>query len=63
MKRKSKKADAARIQKAVSGLQIPMMAIPKLYAHAEKMIAEGATDEQLAQGVREYLFLTSPIPS
>ena len=51
---KQDKINAARIQRAVTGMQIPMLTIPRLYAHAEKMIAEGASDEQLHNGVRAF---------
>jgi hypothetical protein len=40
--------NAARIQRAVTGLQIPMMQITTLYKLAEQRIAEGATDLELA---------------
>ncbi|MGX9944910.1 hypothetical protein ACTG4Q_20830 [Bradyrhizobium denitrificans] len=52
--KKQEAADAARIQRAVTGMLIPMTSIPKLYAHAEKLIADGADDEQLANGVRAF---------
>ncbi|MDB5603450.1 MAG: hypothetical protein JWP25_350 [Bradyrhizobium sp.] len=52
---KHDKINAARIQRAVTGMLIPMMTIPRLYAHAEKLIAEGADDVQLANGVRAFL--------
>jgi hypothetical protein len=55
MKKRTSKKDAARIQRAVTGLLIPMMTIPKLYAHAEQLIADGADDDQLAVGVRKFL--------
>jgi hypothetical protein len=53
--KKQQAIDDARIQRAVSGMLIPMLSIPKIYAHAEKLIAEGADDEQLANGVRAFL--------
>jgi hypothetical protein len=53
--KKQEAADAARIQRAVTGMLIPMMTIPKLYAHAEKLIADGADDAQLAAGIRRFL--------
>jgi hypothetical protein len=52
---KQDKINAARIQRAVTGMLIPMMTITSLYAHAEKLIAEGADDAQLANGVRSFL--------
>jgi hypothetical protein len=55
MKKRTSKADAARIQRAVTGLLIPMMTIAKLYAHAEQLIADGADDAALAAGIRQYL--------
>jgi hypothetical protein len=54
-KRKTSKADAARIQRAVTGLIIPIMTIPRLYAHAKQLIADGADDDQLAAGIRQFL--------
>lgn len=54
-KRKTSKADAARIQRAVTGLIIPIMTIPRLYAHAEQLIADGADDAALAAGIRTFL--------
>ena len=57
MKKRTSKKDAARIQRAVTGLLIPMMTIPKLYAHAEQLIADGVDDAQLAAGVRQFLGL------
>ena len=55
--RKSKQAkiDAARIQRAVTGLMISVMAIPRIYAHAEKLIADGVDDIALAKGIRTFL--------
>ena len=49
MKRKSKqdKINAARIQCAVTGLQIPMMQIPALYRYMEQALAMGADDQDL----------------
>ena len=55
MARRSKKADAARIQRAVTGILIPMTSIVRVYAHAEKLIAEGADDIQLASGIRAFM--------
>jgi hypothetical protein len=34
---------------------ISMMSITRVYAHAEKLIAEGATDDQLKAGIRNFL--------
>ncbi|WP_316196636.1 hypothetical protein [Bradyrhizobium sp. SZCCHNS3053] len=53
--KKQEKLDAARIQKAVTGFLIPMLHIPKIYAHAEKLIGEGVSDEQLRNGVAAYM--------
>jgi hypothetical protein len=55
MKKRTSKQDAARIQRAVTGLTISMMSITRVYAHAEKLIAEGATDDQLKAGIRNFL--------
>jgi hypothetical protein len=44
-----------RIQRAINRLQIPMMQISKLAEHARAMIAQGATDEQLRDGVVQFL--------
>jgi hypothetical protein len=52
--KKQEAVDASRIQRAVVGMLIPMSSITKLYAHAEKLIAEGLDDTQLANGVRTY---------
>jgi putative aminopeptidase FrvX len=53
--KKQQASDAARIQRAVTGMLIPVMSIPKIYTHAEKLIADGADDEQLANGVRAFM--------
>lgn len=50
-----KKERAARIQRAVTGHVIDMMAIPRVYAHAEKLIDEGADDAELAAGIAKFL--------
>jgi integrase len=47
--------DSARIHRAVDGLHIPTMGFTRLYAHAQEMIFDGADDEQLAAGVRQFL--------
>jgi hypothetical protein len=47
--------DRARIQRAVTGLIIPIMSIGTLSRKLEKMIAEGASDEALAAGAKEFL--------
>jgi hypothetical protein len=52
---KRKSVNAARIQRAVIGLQIPMMQITALYALAEQRIAEGATDQELAATCRAFI--------
>lgn len=52
---KQDKINAARIQRAITGLLIPIMIIPKLYKHAEGLIAAGADDAQLASGIRAFL--------
>ncbi|SDK43142.1 hypothetical protein [Bradyrhizobium ottawaense] len=52
---KQSKVDAARIQRAVTGILIPMTSITRVYAHAEKLIAEGADDDHLANGIRVFL--------
>ena len=55
MKKRTSKQDAARIQRAVTGLMISMMSITRVYAHAEQLIAEGANDDQLKAGIRNFL--------
>lgn len=55
MSRRKKSETEARIQRAVTGMIIPMMAIPDLYRHAEQLIADGADDEALATGVRKFM--------
>jgi hypothetical protein len=56
-KRKPKQSDidAARIQRAVTGILIPMTSIIRVYAHAEKLIGEGADDIALANGIRAFV--------
>ncbi|MEH2517431.1 hypothetical protein V1279_003004 [Bradyrhizobium sp. AZCC 1610] len=58
MRKRTKKqqaADAARIQRAVTGVLIPMTSITAVYAFAEQLIADGADDAQLAAGVRKFI--------
>jgi len=55
MKKRTSKQDAARIQRAVTGLMISLTSITRVYAHAEKLIAEGVTDDQLKAGIRSFL--------
>lgn len=52
---KQDKINAARIQNAITRLQIPMMQITALYRHAEQQIAAGVTDEQLRAAVQQFL--------
>jgi hypothetical protein len=52
---KRKSGNAARIQRAVTGLQIPMMQITALYNVAEQRIAQGATDQELAEACRAFI--------
>ncbi len=49
------KIDADRIQRAITGVILSMTAIPRIYAHAEKLIAEGADDAQLKAGIRQFV--------
>ncbi|WP_315740071.1 MULTISPECIES: hypothetical protein [unclassified Bradyrhizobium] len=53
--KRQQKIDADRIQRAITGMILSMTAIPRIYAHAEKLIEDGATDEQLKAGIRQYL--------
>jgi len=53
--KKQDKIDAARIQRAVTGLMIPMMVIPKLYSYLKQRIAEGADDTQLAAAAQHFV--------
>jgi hypothetical protein len=53
--KKQKDIDAARIQRAVTGILIPMTSITRVYAHAEKLIANGADDIELVNGIRAIL--------
>jgi hypothetical protein len=58
MKKRTKKqeaADAARIQRAVTGILIPMTSITRVYAHAEKLIADGVDDTELTNRIRAFL--------
>jgi hypothetical protein len=54
-KKRTSKADAARIQRAVTGLMISLTTLTRVYAHAEQLIADGADDAALAAGIRQYL--------
>jgi hypothetical protein len=49
------KVDAARIQRAVTGMLIPMTSIPRVYAHAETLIAAGVDDTELTNRIRAFL--------
>jgi hypothetical protein len=53
--KKQKDIDAARIQRAVTGILIPMTSITRVYAHAEKLIANGSDDIELVNGIRAIL--------
>lgn len=53
--KKQQNIDAARIQRAVTGMLIPMTSIPRVYKHAEKLIADGADDTELVNGIRAVL--------
>jgi hypothetical protein len=53
--KKQQAIDAARIQRAVTGILIPMSAIPPLYKHAEQLIAGGADDTALRAGVCKFM--------
>jgi hypothetical protein len=44
----------ARINRAVVGFQIPMLAIPKLYSMLEALIASGASDDELKVAVAGF---------
>jgi hypothetical protein len=44
-----------RIQRAVTGLLVPLLQVTALYRFAEQRIAEGATDEQLAASCAEFI--------
>lgn len=55
---KSKSAErvnTARIQRAITGLQIPMMSIVRLGKCCDQWIAEGASDEQLAANCAAFV--------
>ncbi|MCS3881102.1 hypothetical protein [Bradyrhizobium elkanii] len=53
--KKQQALDDARIQRAVTGMIIPMMSIPALHRHAEDLIAKGVDDTALAAGVRKFM--------
>lgn len=53
--KKQQAIDAARIQRAVANILIPMSAITPLYKHAEKLIAAGADDAALRAGVCKFM--------
>jgi hypothetical protein len=53
--KKQAKLNTARIQRAVTGFQIPIMSIVALNKRLETAIAQGATDDQLSQVVAEFL--------
>lgn len=44
-----------RIQDAITGLQIPMLQIPALYKFARDLISTGVHDDNLRQGVEEWV--------
>jgi hypothetical protein len=52
--KKQQAIDAARIQRAVTGILIPMMEIPRIYKHAEGLIAAGADDAALRAGICKF---------
>lgn len=53
MAKLTKKMIEARINRAVIGFQIPMMGIPKLYAHLEHAVRSNMDDAYLAKIVAE----------
>jgi hypothetical protein len=55
-KRRGNKVNEARIQRAVNGLLIPMLQIPKLYHMLEELIFLHATDEQLKKAAHEFIY-------
>ncbi len=48
-------ARARRVQRAVIGIQVPMSRLVGCYDHIEMLIDQGADDDGLAQGARNYL--------
>ena len=44
-----------RISRAIIGMQIPILTIPKLAAHLEARIAEGASDDELAAAAKQFV--------
>jgi hypothetical protein len=55
MARRKKNERADRIQRAITGLIISIGSIPRIYAHAEMLIEEGADDAQLTRGIRDFV--------
>lgn len=53
--KKQDKINAARIQRAIFGLQIPMMQIQKIYKTLEQLVANGASDEELAASAKNLV--------
>ena len=54
-KPRQKDINAARIQRAVTRILIPMTRICAVYAHAESLISSGATDDELRAGISAFL--------
>jgi DNA topoisomerase VI subunit B len=59
-RRKTKKSEAdTRIERAYyatcSGITIPMMSIPKVFAYGRMLVEEGADDEALAKGIHGFV--------
>ena len=52
---KQDKLNEARIQRAIVGLQIPMLKIPELYYVLEKTIAKGADDNELRDKAKAWV--------
>jgi hypothetical protein len=52
----AKRKKEYRIQKAVNGLLIPMLDIPKLYGMLGALIVSGADDAQLKQEAHDFIY-------
>ncbi|KRQ07506.1 hypothetical protein [Bradyrhizobium manausense] len=55
MKKQAKWEINKRISRAIIGMQIPILMIPKLSAMLELKIAQGATDEELAAAAKQFV--------
>ena len=61
MAKKKKNEVTERIEKAYlascSGIQVNIMDLSKIMRHGEELVARGATDEELQEGIRSFVEL------